>query len=167
MRWGMTGFMHSKAALAAVLVLALAGPAMADPCKAIPDRGPAPAFLSPGRIFAGPVVYIGDGDSLCVDVGELRESSANSGTKKATKIVPFSGSSWVEVRVEDFYAPELHEPAGPAAKATLERLALGQRASCVASHQSYDRIVARCSIGGRDLGDLMRAAGVAEGGRGR
>jgi hypothetical protein len=49
--------------------LGLAGPALADPCKAIPDRGPAPAWLAPGARFSGPVVYVGDGDSLCVAVG--------------------------------------------------------------------------------------------------
>jgi hypothetical protein len=40
-------------------------------------------------------------------------------------------------------------------------------AVCVADHQTYDRMSAVCRIGGRSLGDLMRAAGVAEGGRGR
>ena len=74
---------------------------------------------------------------------------------------------WVEVRLLDFYAPELHDPAGPAAKAALSHLAMGKRAVCRADHQSYDRMVARCEIGGRSLGDLMRSAGVAEGGRGR
>jgi endonuclease YncB( thermonuclease family) len=104
--------------------------AAADPCKAIPDRGPAPAYLSPGSTFAGPVVYVGDGDSLCVAVGD-------------------GPQAWVEVRLADFYAPELHEPAGPAAKAALTRLAMGKRATCRADHQSYDRMVARCEIGGR------------------
>src|SRR5437899_9917249 len=78
----------------------LATAASADPRKAIPDHGPAPPYLSPGSTFAGPVTYVGDGDSLCVAVGQGPEN-------------------WVEVRLEDFYAPELHEPAGPAAKATL------------------------------------------------
>lgn len=122
--------------------------AMADPCKAIPDHGPAPAYLRSGSTFTGPVVYVGDGDSLCVAVGHSPEN-------------------WVEVRLQDFYAPELHDPTGPAAKATLSRLAMGNRATCRVDHQSYDRVVARCEIGGRSLGILMRSAGVSEGGRGR
>jgi len=122
--------------------------ALADPCKAIPDRGPAPAYLSPGSPFSGPVVYVGDGDSLCVAVGQ-------------------GSQEWVEVRLQDFYAPELKSPAGPAAKTTLSRLTLGKRAVCRADHQSYDRVVARCEVGGRSVGDLMRAAGVPEGGSGR
>jgi hypothetical protein len=59
--------------LAAVAVSVAAGlgasAAWADPCKAIPDRGPMPPELAPGRRFAGPVVYVGDGDSLCVALG--------------------------------------------------------------------------------------------------
>ena len=31
----------------------------------------------------------------------------------------------------------------------------------------FDRVFARCRIGNRDVGDLMRAAGVREGGRGK
>ncbi|HEY2355973.1 MAG TPA: hypothetical protein VGH86_00880 [Phenylobacterium sp.] len=71
-----------------VVAAALASSAAADPCKAIPDRGPAPAYLSSGATFSGPVVYVGDGDSLCVAVGE-------------------GPQNWVEVRLADFYAPEL------------------------------------------------------------
>jgi micrococcal nuclease len=132
----------------ALVSLSLAGPALADPCKAIPDRGPAPAWLASGSSFSGPVVYVGDGDSLCVAVGQ---GSAN----------------WVEVRLADFYAPELSAPGGAQAKAALARIAAGRQAICLADHQTYDRIAAVCSIAGRNLGDLLRAAGVREGGRGR
>lgn len=132
-----------------VLAALIATPALADPCKAVPDKGPAPAWLARGATFAGPVVYVGDGDGLCVD---------------ARGVGP---GGWVEVRVADFYAPELHTPDGPAAKAALERIAMGRRVECVAEKKSYDRIVAVCRLGGRSLGDLMRAAGVPEGGRGR
>jgi len=127
---------------------ALASPALADPCKAVPDRGPTPSYLEPGSLFSGPVTYVGDGDSLCVGQGPSPER-------------------WVEVRLSDFYAPELHEPAGPAAKATLQRITSGRQASCIAEGRSYDRIVARCTIQGVSIGDRMRAAGVLEGGRGR
>jgi len=107
-----------------------------------------PSYLYPGAAFAGPVTYVGDGDSLCVAVGPGPES-------------------WVEVRVEDFYAPELHAPGGEEAKAALARIAMGRTVTCVAGHRSYDRVVATCALRGRTLGDLMRAAGVPEGGNGR
>jgi endonuclease YncB( thermonuclease family) len=35
----------------------------------------------------------------------------------------------------------------------------------VADHQSYDRMVAVCKVDGQSIGDMMRAAGVKEGGR--
>ena len=128
--------------------LSFALPAFADPCKAIPDKGPAPAWLRHGAAFAGPVVYIGDGDSLCVAVGP-------------------TPSEWVEVRLADFYAPELHAAGGAQARTALMRLADRQHVDCIADHQTYDRIAATCRLRGRSLGDLMRAAGVNEGGRGR
>lgn len=128
--------------------LALATPALADPCKAIPDRGPMPSYLKRGTTFSGPVSYVGDGDSLCVAVGQ-------------------GAANWVEVRVEDFFAPELNAPGGREAKQTLTRLAYGKRAVCTASHRSHDRVVATCRINGVSVGDLMRGAGVVEGGNGR
>jgi len=135
------------ASVLSAMVLLGASAAHADPCKAIPDTGPLPGYLYPGARFAGPVVHIGDGDSLCVAVGA-------------------GPQNWVEVRISGFYAPELHEPDGKQAKAALSSIARGRSAVCVADHQSYDRIVARCYIGGRLIGDLMRQAGVSEGGRG-
>ena len=127
--------------------LSVATGAFADPCKAIPDRGPVPAYLTPGKAFSGPVVYIGDGDSLCVAVG------------------PTQGA-WVEVRLADFYAPELAAPSGRQAKAALERIATGHQVDCVAEHRSYDRVVAVCTLRGVRLGDRMRAAGIMQEGRG-
>ncbi len=138
-------------ALAGWTLLALcagAGPAAADPCDAVPDKGPLPAYLAAGRSFAGPVVYVGDGDSLCVAVSPGR-------------------AGWVEVRLADFFAPELREPGGAEAKARLERLVMGRRLDCLAGHRSYDRIVASCRLEARPLGDLLRARGAPEGGRGR
>ncbi|MDP1617914.1 thermonuclease family protein [Phenylobacterium sp.] len=143
--------LRTKVTIRTLVIAGLAGlatPALADPCKAIPDRGPLPAYLARGSIFSGPVVYIGDGDSLCVAVGSGPEN-------------------WVEVRVADFYAPELNTPKGKRAKATLERLVKGERAVCRAEKRSYDRMVARCEVGGRSIGELMRHAGVESGGRGR
>jgi micrococcal nuclease len=135
------------AAAAGLLALALPGLALADPCRAIPDHGPAPAYLHRGAEFSGRVAYVGDGDSLCVALGP-------------------SPAAWVEVRLADFYAPELHGAGGEAAKAALVRLAYGRRVECVADHQSYDRIVATCWLNGRSLGDLLASTGEAQGGRG-
>lgn len=120
---------------------------MADPCKAIPDKGPMPPYLAKGRTFSGPVTHIGDGDSLCVATG-------------------LGANTWVEVRVADFYSPELHAPGGKEAKRALERIAFGNRAVCTAQHRSYDRVVAVCRIGGVSVGELMRGIGQPEGGAG-
>lgn len=76
-------------------------------------------------------------------------------------------AQWVEVRIADVYTPELSEPDGPQAKAVLERIAMGRQARCGAGRRSHDRVVARCTIDGRWIGDRMRAAGVREGGNGR
>jgi micrococcal nuclease len=134
--------------VAGIALLGAASPALADPCEAIPEHGPLPAYLAPGSQFTGPVVYVGDGDSLCVATGP-------------------SKGEWVEVRLADFYAPELHGPGGPEAKAALHQIAMGRRASCTADHRSYDRIVAYCTIAGVSIGDRMRQAGIREGGNGR
>lgn len=107
-----------------------------------------PAEVRSGQVFSGPVTYVGDGDSLCVALGPAR-------------------SQWAEVRVSDFYAPEIHEPGGPEAKATLSRLVEGREVNCKAQHRSYDRVVAVCWLKGRSVGDLMRSAGIQEGGRGK
>lgn len=134
--------------LAALALSVVAFPALADPCHAIPDKGPLPSLLKKRASFSGPVTYVGDGDSLCVALGA-------------------DPSQWVEVRLADFYAPELHAPGGAQAKAALYRIAYRRRVLCRADHRSYDRMVARCELDGASLGDLMRRAGVREGGRGR
>ena len=43
--------------LALLAALTTATAAKADPCKAIPDRGPMPPYLHRGAHFSGPVVY--------------------------------------------------------------------------------------------------------------
>lgn len=126
----------------------LAGAAQADPCEAIPEGGPLPDYLGLGATFSGPVVHVIDGDSLCIAVG------------------PRASVDWVEVRLSDFYAPEFKSPTGPVAKAALERVAAGRLSTCVANLRTYDRIAARCRIEGQSIGDLMRAAGIKEGGNG-
>jgi len=133
--------------LAVLLFVVQAGRAAADPCEAIPEEGPMPAYLTFGATFSGPVVDVLDGDSLCVAVGPEHKD-------------------WVEVRLADFYAPESREAAGATAKAALQQIALGRTAVCVASMRTHDRVAARCQLGGRPIGDLMREAHIAEGGRG-
>jgi hypothetical protein len=132
-------------ALIAALAIWLPGAALADPCEAISPNKPLPAYLNFGETFSGPVVQVLDGDSLYVAMGPSHEK-------------------WVEVRLADFFAPEAKQPGGPAAKAALERIALGRQAVCIANLPTYDRIAARCSIDGRAIGDEMRAAGINEGG---
>ncbi len=140
--------LRSAFILIGIGALTLASGAAADPCDSIPYKGPMPDHLRPREAFSGPVVYIGDGDSLCVAVGP-------------------SHAQWAEVRLADFYAPELHDAGGAEAKATLSRLVEGKRVECVAEHRSYDRVVAVCRLRGRSIGDLMREAGVQEGGSGK
>jgi micrococcal nuclease len=81
-------------------------------------------------------------------------------------------TTWTEIRLAGFFAPELNEPGGRTAKAALE-LFEGRRGVCTAvrgangSTRSYDRLIANCKIDSRPLERLLREAGVAEGGRGR
>ncbi|WP_311028623.1 thermonuclease family protein [Mesorhizobium koreense] len=128
-------------------ILGLLGPiasAHADPCEA-------PLPSQAGVRFSGVVQYVGDGDSLCV--------GATADPKE-----------WIEVRLADFDAPELHQPGGAAAKTALERIALQHVVICTTERGrgghviSYDRVIARCQIGTDSIGDLLRHAGVAEGG---
>lgn len=119
-------------------------PAHADPCEA-------PLPSQAGLRFHGTVRYVGDGDSICVG----RTSDPNE---------------WIEIRLADFDAPELHQAGGPAAKAMLERIALHQEVTCTTERGrggrvvSFDRVIARCRIGPGSIGDRLRQAGVVAGG---
>lgn len=124
--------------LAAVGAL-IATAARADPCEA--------ALPRPGETFSGPVRYVGDGDSLCVEVGGRS-----------------TGETWVEVRLADFNAPELREPDGPAARQALIGLVMGRTIRCTARNRTFDRIAADCTLEGARLGDRLRANGIREGG---
>lgn len=103
-------------------------------------RAPLPP---PTATFSGVVTWIGDGDMLCIGPDRDRR---------------------IEVRVSDFNAPELDQPGGYAARDQLRRIALNKSVECVGTHHNGDRIVARCTLNGRSVGDLMREAGVPEGG---
>lgn len=128
-----------------VLLLCTPTAAFADPCE-----GPLPRRA--GAEFSGVVRYVGDGDSLCVGAAGA------------------PASTWIEVRLADFNAPEIRDRGGAAAKTLLERLAFGQSVACVATRgrngrvRSYDRVIAACRIGGRSIGALLREAGGVEGG---
>lgn len=121
-----------------------ASPAHADPCEGrLPSR--------PGQQFAGSVRYIGDGDSLCV--GATADPNA-----------------WIEVRLADFDAPELHSPDGKRSKAFLEQVALARAVNCEARRGRsgrvivYDRVIAVCRLRDRSIGDLLRELHAPEGG---
>ena len=61
------------------------------------------------------------------------------------------------VRIQNFNAPELHQPGGPEAKARMQALTLGKEVHCDGkARDRYGRLVARCSVNGRDLGQAMR-----------
>jgi len=125
-------------AAAGFLACVWSAPALADPCEG--------ALPAKGTTFAGVVRYVGDGDGLCVGPAGRPDR-------------------WIEVRLADFYAPELHETGGRDAKRRLERLVMGKPLVCRAGRRSYDRVVAACTLGGRPLGTLLRKAGGIEGGR--
>lgn len=125
-------------------ILMLLGPAWSQQARADPCEGRLPAA---GARFSGVVRYVGDGDSLCV-------GPAGSPDK------------WIEIRLGDFYAPELRARGGAAAWRRLTRLAIGRTLLCRAGRQSYDRIIGYCTLNGQPLGRLLRNAGGTQGGRG-
>lgn len=132
--------MRFSVILAAMIACAWASPALADPCEG--------ALPAKGTTFSGVVRYVGDGDGLCVGPADRPDR-------------------WIEIRLAEFYAPELNQPGGIAAKRRLERIAMGKVLICRAGRRSYDRVVAACTLGGRPLGSVLRAVGGGEGGRGR
>jgi micrococcal nuclease len=132
-------------ALPFLAALAFASPALADPCEAIDAKGHFPTWLKPGQPFTGLVRYVGDGDSICVGASE-------------------DPARWIEVRVEEFNAPELRQPGGHDAKKMMASIALGRTVRCVGWRTNHDRLVATCLLDGVSLGDRMRRAGIAEGG---
>lgn len=124
--------------LSGTLAVIFTCPVLADPCT-----GPLPRA---GTVFEGSARYIVDGDGLCIG------QSADAKT-------------WIEVRLADYYAPELSEPGGRNAKSALEKIVSGKQIRCQALNRSYDRVVAQCTVDGRNLADLLRQSGTAEGGR--
>lgn len=120
------------------------GVAAADPCTAA-------ISAAEGTEFAGVVRHVIDGDSLCVGPAEG------------------DGSTWIEVRLMDFDAPERGQEGSREAKRMLRQILFGEPASCLvtrgrAGTRSYDRVHALCRVRGRLLGDLMREGGAPQGG---
>lgn len=141
-------FVSRIAVLAFAVTTLAAYPAFADPCTARVTG------YTPGQTVAGTVRYVGDGDSLCIGPGR-------------------DPATWTEIRLADFFAPELNEHGGRQAKRVLERLVLGKRLVCTARRgnngrtSSYDRLIATCTLDGANLANRLRQAGSGEGGRGR
>jgi micrococcal nuclease len=132
-----------------MLGVVMASVFLLDPCTFVPDRGPAPETVRRGRTVSGEVVHIIDGDGLCIDLGDSTGG----------------GSDWLEIRLADYDAPELNQAFGRETKELLARITLGRPLTCELGRRSWDRIVGACTIDGRPLGDVMRAAGGREGGR--
>lgn len=136
-----------RLSLAALALAAFAGAAQADPCEA-PVSG-----YRPGQVISAPIIYAGDGDSLCLALGS-------------------GPGQWLEIREAAWFAPELAEPGGRDAKRVMDRL-VGRRAVCTVQRgqggrtTSYDRVIAACRVDGVWVGEIMRRAGILEGGRGR
>jgi micrococcal nuclease len=132
----------SLSVLAAFMALAL----VAGTSKAQADwsqdacRGPLPPV---GVKFSGVVTWVGDGDMVCLGPNRDRR---------------------IEVRLADFNAPEKGQPNFQLAWDALRGIALDEFVECVGTHYSHDRIVARCTLDGRSLGDRMRDARAPEGG---
>ena len=80
-------------------------------------------------------------------------------------------STWIEVRLSDFDAPELQSPTGRTDRDRLSGLVRGRVLNCVAVRGRngrvivYDRVIASCRMNGRRVGELLRAAGGREGGK--
>lgn len=93
--------------------------------------GPVLALLaSPALALDGPA-YVIDGDTIVI----ARE----------------------RIRLQNFNAPELDQPGGQQAKARLQAITRGKTVHCDGkARDRYARLVARCSVGGVDIGRAMR-----------
>ena len=125
--------------IAGLITCAWSSTAAADPCEG--------TLPSSGARVSDVVRYVGDGDSLCIGP-------------------PAKPDQWIEIRLGDFYAPELHASGGAEAKRRLARLALGKMIVCRAGRRSYDRVIGYCTLAGKPLGRQLRDAGGTQGGKG-
>ena len=106
------------------------------------QRQPPSAATLVGRSFDGRVVLVADGDTL--------------------ELIPAGESQPVRIRLEGIDAPELNEAFGREATTYTRRL-LDQRRVRVEGRDvdSYGRLVARISAGGRDASRALLEAGLA------
>ncbi len=69
----------------------------------------------------------------------------------------------LRIRLWGIDAPERHAPGGPAATKALARLTTGKTLVCRRKGKSYERVVAQCWIGPRDLAaELVRQGHAAD-----
>lgn len=128
----------------AVAALCL-GTAFADPCE-----GKLPTTA--GASFSGTVRYVVDGDGFCVGKSD-------------------DPSTWIEVRLLDFSAPEIGTAKGRAAKAVLTDKVMGKAVSCSVGKgrggktTSFDRVHATCVVGNVSVATILRREGVEQGGK--
>ena len=122
-----------------------AGAAFADPCV-----GKLPTKT--GATFSGTVRYVVDGDGFCVGKSD-------------------DPSTWIEVRLLDFNAPEVGTAKGRAAKAVLVNKVMGKAVSCTVGKgrggktTSFDRVHAACFVGSVSVASILVREGVEQGGR--
>jgi hypothetical protein len=124
--------LSSLVTLSVLLSIAPAATAPHSACNA-----PLPAK---DKSFTGEVTFVASGHVMCVgrDLGGIA------------------------VRLADFNAPEPDAPGGQPARATLSYYALGKTVACQANKHAKKHVVALCTVNGRQLGDLLRAAGIPE-----
>ena len=96
--------------------------------------------------LSGPVSRVADGDTLRVS-GETVRLWGLDAPEKRQECADASGRPY---------------PCGERSRLALEALALGKTATCeVKDRDRYGRVVAACSVGGRDLARQMVEAGLA------
>ncbi len=68
----------------------------------------------------------------------------------------------IAIRLQGIAAPERGDPLGRRATAAMKALVAGRRILCRPDgSRSWDRIVARCFLAGRDIGEIMVRLGLA------
>lgn len=87
-----------------------------------------------------------DGDTLRVDARRNRDAC-------------IGGTS---IRIKGIAAPELNEPNGIASREALKRIVEGKVVVCQPTgEKSGDRVIAYCTVEGRDVGEAMVRSGLA------
>jgi micrococcal nuclease len=119
-------------ALATILGVSRAAPAVPDPCTA-----PLPG---PGAVIAGTVSEVFNGESFCVGRAE----------------------AGIKVRLADFRACATEEPEGRNARLILDKIVAGKAIVCVAGTAARDAVLATCTVEGHQVAEVLRAASACE-----